>query len=257
MPRMARIVVPGVPHHVTQRGNNRQDVFFVDDDRRVYLGLLAEQSRRFGLSVVCHCLMTNHVHLVVIPKHVDSLAKGIGRTNLLYSQYIGRLHRRTGHLWQNRFFSCSLDDEHLVHACGYVERNPLRARMVRLPWRYPWSSAAAHVTVVRGRGRGAIQAHDGELLDLTWWRQRFRPAQWKRMLQRPEDAQIVGTLRSRTHTGRPLGSDSFVSKLERALGRRLRALPVGRPKKETTKKKMRKKRTTKGPSNRLRGTRSG
>ncbi len=82
MPRMARIVVPGVPHHVTQRGNNRQDVFFVDDDHRVYIGLFAEQSRRFGLSVVCYCLMTNHVHLVVIPKHVDSLAKGIGRTNL-------------------------------------------------------------------------------------------------------------------------------------------------------------------------------
>ena len=140
---MARIVVPGVPHHVTQRGNNRQDVFFVDDDHRVYLGLLAEQCRRFGLSVVCYCLMTNHVHLVVIPKHVDSLAKGIGRTNLLYSQYIGRLHRRTGHLWQNRFFSCSLDDEHLVHACCYVERNPLRARMVRLPRAVPKLSLMA------------------------------------------------------------------------------------------------------------------
>ncbi len=109
---------------------------------------------------------------------------------------------------------------------------------------------------VRGGGHGVIQAHDGELLDLSWWRQRFRPGEWKRMLQRPEDAQMVRTLRSRTHTGRPLGSDSFVSKLERALGRRLRALPVGRPKKKTTKKKMRKKRTTKRPSNRLRGTRA-
>ena len=130
----------GCVHHVTQRGNNRQDVFFVDDDRRVYLELLAQQAPRFGLSVQGYCLMTNHVHL---------LAKTLGRTHFLYTQYVNRLHGRSGHLWQNRFYSCALDEPQQWAALGYVERNPVRARLVRLAWRYEWSSAAAHCGVNR------------------------------------------------------------------------------------------------------------
>jgi putative transposase len=105
MPRVARIVVPGVPHHITQRGNNRQDVFFVDDDRRMYLGLLAKSAARYGLQVLGYCLMTNHFHLVAVPRAADSLAKALGRTDFVYTQYIARRHRRSGHLWQNRFYS--------------------------------------------------------------------------------------------------------------------------------------------------------
>jgi len=113
MPRIARIVLPGLPHHVTQRGNNRQDVFFVDDDRRAYLQILGEQSERYGLAVLGYCLMANHVHLIATPSGEDSLAKAVGRTDFLYTQYIHRLHGRSGHLWQNRFFSCALDEPHL------------------------------------------------------------------------------------------------------------------------------------------------
>ncbi len=104
MPRMARIVIPGQPHHVVQRGNNRQDVFFVDDDRRAYLEFLREHCERFGFNVLGYCLMTNHIHLVGTPASEDSLAKAIGRTHFRYSQYVNRLHGRSGHLWQNRFF---------------------------------------------------------------------------------------------------------------------------------------------------------
>ena len=107
MPRVARIVVPGWPHHVTQRGNNRQDVFFVDDDRRAYLTILAEQCRRYRVGMLGYCLMTNHVHLIPVPRADDedgaSMAKAIGRTHWLYAQHVNRLHRRSGHLWQNRF----------------------------------------------------------------------------------------------------------------------------------------------------------
>src|SRR5580658_9625112 len=109
MPRTARIVLPAVPHHTTQRGNNRQDVFFVDDDRLAYLKVLQRQSARYGLKIVGYCLMTNHVHLIVVPEHADSLAKAIGRTHWLYAQYVNKLHGRSGHLWQNRFYSNGMD----------------------------------------------------------------------------------------------------------------------------------------------------
>src|SRR4030042_765949 len=131
MPRLARMVIPGVPHHITQRGNNRQDVFFVDDDRRVYLSLLQEPSRRYGLQLLGYCLMSNHVHLIATPARDDSLAKAVGRGHWLYTQYVNRLHGRSGHLWQNRFYSCALDEEHLVAARAYAERNPVRAKLVK------------------------------------------------------------------------------------------------------------------------------
>jgi putative transposase len=144
MPRVARIVIPGLPDHITQRGNNRQDVFFVDDDRRTYLALLKEQSERFGLAVVGYCLMGNHVHLIATPSAEGSLARAVGRTHFLYTQYVNRLHGRSGHLWQNRFYSCPLDGPHLWSAMCYVERNPVRAKLGRVAWSYAWSSAAAH-----------------------------------------------------------------------------------------------------------------
>ena len=146
MPRTARIVIPGLPHHVTQRGNNRQDVFFSDADRKVYLELLGQQCETFGLAIDGYCLMTNHIHLIATPRDEGSLAKAVGRTNLYYTRYINRLHGRSGHLWQDRFFSCPLDDQYFWTAMIYVERNPVRANLVRKPWRCPWSSATAHVT---------------------------------------------------------------------------------------------------------------
>jgi putative transposase len=223
MPRVARIVIPGVPHHVTQRGNNRQDVFFTDDDRGVYLRLLGRHSQEFGLQVLGYCLMTNHVHLVAVPEDEESLAKAIGRTDFVYTQYVNRLHGRCGHLWQNRFRSCALDEAHLCAAVRYVELNPVRAGMVRAPWRYRWSSAAAHC------GEGG----DAGFLDLAPWRERWTPEEWKDLLREGCSEEDVQALRLSTSRGRPLGTDSFLSKVEAQLGRRLRPLPVGRPRKGT------------------------
>jgi putative transposase len=237
MPRVARIVIPGLPHHITQRGNNRQDVFFVEDDRRTYLGLLREQAERFGLEVVGYCLMGNHVHLVATPSEEESLARAVGRAHFLYTQYVNRLHGRSGHLWQNRFYSCALDEGHLWNALRYVERNPVRAKMVRVAWTYPWSSAAAHAGVgphTASAARAAATDASG-LLDLAAWGKRWRPGDWRGQLRWPEDEEEVSRLRLSTHTGRPLASDSLLSKLERKIGRRLRPLPVGRPRKKRTK----------------------
>jgi len=226
MPRVARIIAPGLPHHITQRGNNRHDVFFTDADRKYYLKTLREQADRFGLVVTAYCLMTNHVHLVATPRDRDALSRTLGTTHLIYTQYVNRLHQRSGHLWQNRFYSCVLDFDHEIAAVRYVERNPVRARMVRLPWRYPWSSAAAHIGETDSVG----------LLDLKSWRRRYSPAQWKQVVTDPLDDKTLARVRLGIRRGRPLGSDAFIAKLETLLNRRLRTAPRGRPRKKAKKK---------------------
>jgi putative transposase len=227
MPRLARAVAVGFAHHITQRGNNRHDVFFVDDDRRVYLDLLKEQADKYGLEVIGYCLMGNHVHLVATPHAEDSLAKAVGRTHYRYAQYINRFHRRSGHLWQGRFYSCALDERHFWLAMKYVELNPVRARLCRAAWRYAWSSAAVHVDA---------QAVS-EILNVSAWYDKISVAEWRKELAMGLSDSELGRLRLRTCTGRPLGSDSFLSKLEKVLGRRVRPLPVGRPKKNTGARK--------------------
>lgn len=227
MPRLARIVVVDFPHHITQRGNSRQDVFFVDDDRRVYLELLKQQSEKYGLEIVGYCLMSNHIHLIATPRGEDSLARAVGRTHFMYSQYINRFHKRSGHLWQGRFYSCALDKRHFWSAMKYVELNPVRAKICRRPWRYDWCSASAHTD----------ENSQSELLNLSRWYNMVSAREWKDLLQDGLEESAIQKLRLNTHTGRPLGSDSFLSKLERVLGRRVRPLPVGRPgKKEDVKR---------------------
>jgi len=199
----------------------------------VYLGLLREQAERFGFRLEGYCLMTNHVHVVGVPVREKSLAKAIGRTHFLYAQYVNRMHGRTGHLWQNRFYSCAMDDEHAYNALCYVELNPVRAGTVKKAWEYPWSSAAAH-----------CGTHEEDpFLDVAGWRARMSGKEWRATLR--EVARNKGmqeTVRRNTHTGRPLGSDRFLSKVERLIGHRVRPLPIGRQKgwrKEKTENKPR------------------
>ena len=228
MPRIGRIVIPGCPHHITQRGNNRQDVFFVDEDRRVYLELLAEQAERFGLRIDGYCLMTNHIHLIGTPRRAESLAQAVGRTHFRYTQHVNRMHARSGHLWQNRFYSCALGDEQFWTAMAYVERNPVRAKLARKPWQFPWSSAAAHTNGADTTG----------LLDLAAWTDRLpRGLDWRDALTDGQDDATIERVRLSTSRGRPLGGDSWISKLETTLNRRLRPLPVGRPRKKRNKAK--------------------
>ncbi|MBL7145125.1 MAG: transposase [Phycisphaerae bacterium] len=222
MPRNARIVIPYIAHHITQRGNNKQDVFFVDDDMEKFLYLLSEQAKRFGVIIEGFCLMTNHIHIIATPTRQESLAKALGRVNLLYSQYISYMHGRTGHLWQNRFYSCPLDTNHFFTALSYIEQNPVRAKMVRYPWTYRWSSAGFHIG----------QEDEFCLMDKKRWRQQSSSIDWKNILRRKLEKLDIDKLRIHCRTGRPLGTDKFISKLETVIGRRLRALPVGRPKKK-------------------------
>ena len=221
MLRVGRVVIPGCGHHVTQRGNNRQDIFFVATTAgRIWTSCASRRaSTACGSRIEGYCLMTNHVHLLARPERPQSLAKAVGRTHWLYSQQINRLHGRSGHLWQNRFYSCALDEGHYWQALAYVERNPVRAGLVGAAWQWPWSSAGAHVGQDERRG----------LLDLSAWWSQQSPAGWRETLGAGMDQAHLSAMRLATARGRPPGSDTWLSRLETSLNRRLRPRPVGRP----------------------------
>ena len=141
MARFARVVAPGCWHHVTQRGNRRQTVFFSDDDRAVYLRLLGLECGRHGVRIAGYCLLSNHVHVVAIPSAEDSMAKAFGRAHVGYARWLNVRRGETGHVWQNRYFSCPLDERHRWEALRYVELNPVRAGLVKEASEYRWSSA--------------------------------------------------------------------------------------------------------------------
>ena len=144
MSRAARIVVPGVPHHVTQRGNRQLEVFFTDADRQQFLQFVLQYSREHRLSVLAYCLMINHDHFICIPSQSNTLESVFKPVHMRYSQYINWQYSTSGQLWQGRFFSCPMDESHLWAAIRYVERNPVRARIVSRAEDYPWSSASPH-----------------------------------------------------------------------------------------------------------------
>jgi len=145
MPRSARIVIPGIPHHVMQRGNRRQNVFFSDDDKSYYLRLLRKWGNIAGLAIWAYCLMDNHVHFVAVPLWTTSLAAAFGQTHMAYTKTINARHGWEGFLWQGRYLSYPMDDPYLYRAMRYVELNPVRANVVEHAADYPWSSARSHI----------------------------------------------------------------------------------------------------------------
>ena len=209
MARFARVVAPGVPHHLTHRGNRREQIFFRDEDRRVYLSFLREYAASSGLDLWGYCLMTNHIHLIVVPRAADSLARGVGLAHRRYAVWLNGQQRRTGHLWANRFFSTPLDEAHHWAAIRYVERNPVEAKMVKAAEDYPWSSARAH----------ALGEADPLLTD-----ERPYPGpikHWAAWLREPEEEELLARIQQCTQTGRPCGGEGFIRQLERALSRNL------------------------------------
>jgi putative transposase len=224
MPRVARNVFAGVPHHVTQRGNRRENVFFSDDDRRFYMDWLGRYCRKHDVEILAYCLMPNHVHLVLVPKHEDGLERALKPLHMRYAQRVNRKRGWSGHLWQGRFFSSALDDAHLWAALGYVERNPVRARMVRKAEIYRWSSAAAHCGL-----RG-----DALLTKSPYWAKQLGAVNdWPAWLAARDDANQLDRLRRHANKGLPCGADAFIRRLEQIAGRRLECRPQGRPGKNT------------------------
>jgi putative transposase len=220
MARFARVVLPGIPHHITQRGTRREEVFFTDEDRQRYLTMVAEAAERFGVEIWAWCLMPNHVHIVAVPDRENSLALCFGKAHTQYSRRINFRKEWRGSLWQGRFASCPLDEQHAWHAVRYVERNPVRAKLVRVAWSYEWSSAAYHVglretdPLIRKMPKAAQMAED-----------------WRAYLQ-DEDEAALASLRREGWVGRPVGSPAFLHRVEKTLDRALTRGKPGRPPKK-------------------------
>jgi len=222
MARIARLVVPGIPHHVTQRGNRRETTFFKEAGYRLYLGLLGKAAARAGAEVWAYCLMPNHVHAIVTPKDEHGLRRTFGDLHRRYTGHINARHRWTGHLWQARFGSVAMDEDHLIAAVRYVALNPVRARLVRRPEDWPWSSVRAHLD---GRDDRAVMV--APVLE--------RVGDFSAFLGQPFD-ELSGyaPLRVSGTTGRPIGSDDWIRRLEKALVRPLAPRKRGpKPQQET------------------------
>ena len=219
MGRTARIVVPGCPHHVTQRGNRGVDIFADDEDRHAYLRFLRRYAVQYGLAIWAYCLMGNHVHLVVVPEREESLARTLHDAHTVYAMRFNSRMQVGGHLWQARFYSAPMDDEHLWAAVRYVERNPVRAGMVKHAADYPWSSAAAHCGIRHDALLSPEFPPPGQIED------------WPEWLRNDGDTRMIARIRRQTHTGKPCGDDEFLSALERKLGRSVkRKKPGPKPK---------------------------
>jgi putative transposase len=217
MARIARIVVPRLPHHVTQRGNRHQETFFGDADYAEYIGLMAAACVRCKTQVWAYCLMPNHVHLIMVPRSADGLRCAVAETHRRYTRMINLRMGWSGHLWQERYHSFVMDEPHLLAAARYLELNPVRAGLCERPEDWPWSSARAHLAA-ENDGLVSVQP----LLKLA--------PDWQAFLSaaEPEDEAeaLLDRLRLHSRTGRPLGADAFITRLERRLKRSLRP---GRP----------------------------
>jgi putative transposase len=224
MARLPRVVIPDVAHHVTQRGNARQVILADDADRIAYLELLRQYCELYRLSLLGYCLMSNHVHLIVIPRTIEALWQTLKHTHGRFASYWNARVSSSGHVWQGRFYSCPLDEAHLWAALRYVELNPVRAGMVSAAAEWRWSSAQAHC------------APDvfPTMLEMERWRERWTVAEWNDFLAAEESSTEVLALRQNTHTGRPLGTAEFVAQLEQATLRPLAPRKGGRPKKPAT-----------------------
>jgi len=206
MARIARVIAPGYPHHVTQRGNRCQTTFFCDKDYELYIELMEEWCEHFGVEIWAYVLMPNHVHLTAVPSSEEGLRRAIGDAHRRYTRHINFRYGWRGHLWQGRFFSCPMDEKHLLAAARYIELNPLRAGLVTKPWMYPWSSAAAHVNGLDNR-----LVRVAPLLEMI--------GDWRRFLSEEVSQAEVENIHLHERTGRPLGGDQFTRRLEQELKR--------------------------------------
>jgi len=226
MARLARIVVPGVAHHVTQRGNRRLPVFFSDDDRQLYLALLAEAARAAGTQCLAWCLMDNHVHLILVPAGPDGLRATLGEAHRRYTRHVNFREGWRGHLFQARFASYPMDDAHLMAAVRYIELNPVAARAVRSAGDWRWSSARSHLAGKR--------VPDDPLTEVAALGRHVR--NWRAMLRHgleagdldPDGEAAAEAIEARLRTGRPLAAAEWIEQQEAALGRNLAPRKPGR-----------------------------
>jgi putative transposase len=218
MPRIARIVGVGYPHHIVQRGNNRENVFLDRTDYQKYLSFLTRYSKEKEIAILAYCLMENHVHLLVIPQEEEALAKMMQGVALCYTQYFNRKEGRTGRLWECRYQSTVIDGERYLWAVSkYIESNPVRAGIAKRPEDYSYSSAKAHIL---GRQNPLLKEPLFDKDEIN---------QYRKLMKSEEDKKVIEEIRNQTRLGKPLGDEGFLESLSERLGYSLSFRPKGRP----------------------------
>ncbi|MFP4040596.1 MAG: transposase [Desulfosudaceae bacterium] len=221
MARIARVVAPGYPHHISQRGNRRQQTFFSDEDYQAYIDLMAEWCGKQGVKIWAYCLMPNHIHLIAVPPGHENLKLAIGEAHRRYTRRVNFSRGWKGHLWQGRFSSYVLDEAYLLACARYIEMNPVRAKLVTTPQAWPWSSAAAH-----------IRKKDDKLVTVKPLMEIVQKP-WAKFLSQEVTSEERQSLLKHERTGRPLGGRQFTGELEQKLGRKLApGKPGPKPKKK-------------------------
>ncbi|MEP6836539.1 MAG: transposase [Bradyrhizobium sp.] len=214
MARLARVVIPGLPHHVTQRGNGRARTFFSDDDYALYRDLLSASCRGADVEIWAWCLMPNHAHLILAPADADGLRRALAPVHRRYAGIIHARRKRTGHFWQGRFGCVAMDEAHLAAALRYVSLNPVRARLVSRARDWRWSSARAHLAG-RDDGVTALAPVQERIPDFAHF------------LSEESDADMIERLRGAESVGRPIGNHKFLDTLERSTRRILKPAKRG------------------------------
>lgn len=214
MARLARIVIPGLPHLITQRGNRRETVFFNDSDYQAYVDMLVSAVNTADSEVWGWCLMPNHVHLIVVPSHEDGLRQSVANAHRRYTKQINARNQWTGHLWQGRYGSVVMDEEHLINALAYVSLNPVRAGLVKKASDWKWSSVGAH-----------LAGKDDALTTVAPALLRIK--NFAKFLEQDIDDNSFTALRQAEIVGRPIGSDDFIETLEEQTGRTLKRQKPG------------------------------
>ena len=212
------MVAEGLPHHITQRGNRRQETFFREEDYEEYISLMSEWCDKCGVDIWAYCLMPNHIHLIAVPSSEESMRKAIGEAHRRYTSYVNFYKGWRGYLWQGRFASYPMDEAYLLAAARYIELNPVHAGFAENPGNYRWSSARAHLA-----GKDDRLVKVSPLLGIA--------GDWQDFLTDEISDEEVNALRHHERNGRPLGNENFIGTIEKKLERILRPQKPG-PKKE-------------------------
>ena len=227
MPRQPRLVIVGYPHHIILRGNNRSAIFYNDKDKRFFIKYLKEAKEKTGSKIYAYCLMGNHVHLLIEPSTEDGLADMMQLAGIRYAQYINRTYKRTGTLWEGRFRSSVVSNDEYLLTCGkYIELNPVRAKMVKKPQDYLWSSFGVRA----GERMDGLLDEDPAYKGLGVTPEE-RQRNYKSLFEESIPNNVVDVVRLTTQRGGVLGGKDFIAKVSKLSGRDIVLRPIGRPKK--------------------------
>jgi len=221
MARQARIVIDNKPHHITQKGNRGEPIFFEKSDFQAYLDILREQCTRFDVKITSYCLLPNQIYLMAIPKEAKLLSRAIGETHRRYTNMINKRNDWRGHLFQDRFFSYVCDEQYTMRAIRMIENMPVVSKVAPKHDSYLWSSARSRIRLI----------HDDFLKNPVNF---DAVPNWLEFLSRPMDEKELKAINTHLQTGRPRGNDIFLDEIEAQIGRTVRPKKRGRKPKSKT-----------------------